>query len=165
MVATTGGGRAVSPLGALKVWLDKSVKRAVGTTLSAGGGRVEHSMSLHGKDLGGVTAVSDGRTVTVSWRTGLVDRARVALSDLQARLVKDPDAGTTPGAGSSTRTPRAARPCTASATATTRGWRSPPTSAPPPTRSPCGWAPPARTARPRSCTAGSPRAPARRRAG
>ena len=98
-VATTGGGRAVSPLGSLKVWLDKAVQRTVGTTLKAGGGRVEQAMTFHGRDLGGLTAVSDGRTVTVSWRSGLLDRARVALSDVQAKLVGDPRASPVPGAG------------------------------------------------------------------
>ncbi|MGX7824566.1 hypothetical protein ACTG9Q_05700 [Actinokineospora sp. 24-640] len=91
-VATTAGGRAVAPLGGLKVWLAKAVGREVGTDLRAGGGSVEQNASFHGHDLGGLRAQKNGRTVTVSWRTGVIDRARSVLADIQARMTTTPSA-------------------------------------------------------------------------
>lgn len=97
-VATTAGGRAATPLGGLKVWLAKAAGREVGTDLRAGGGRVEQNATFHGHDLGGLRAEKSGRTVTVSWRTGVIDRARSVLTDIQARMTATPST-TLPAAG------------------------------------------------------------------
>lgn len=79
-------GRKVIPLGDLKVWRSSDPERALTYKLSASGHSVHEDLTYQGRDFGSLDTADTGNIVTVQWRSGVVDKARRALSSVQAKL-------------------------------------------------------------------------------
>ncbi|ONI84893.1 hypothetical protein ALI22I_30975 [Saccharothrix sp. ALI-22-I] len=88
-VEAVGGPRKVVALGGLKLMVDGT--RAVKTRIDAKDGRVSQRAEYLGHEVGELTAVKDRGLVTVEWRRGVLDRARIALESFQSRLSASPD--------------------------------------------------------------------------
>jgi hypothetical protein len=81
-------GRKVIPLGDLKVWRSSDADRVLSYTLNADGHSVHETLAYQGQDFGSLDTADTGNIVTVQWRSGLVDKARRALSSIQAKLAR-----------------------------------------------------------------------------
>jgi hypothetical protein len=79
-------GRKVIPLGDLKVWRSSDVNRAVTYSVVAAAHSVHENLTYQGKDFGSLDTTDTANIVTVQWRSGVVDKARRALSSIQAKL-------------------------------------------------------------------------------
>ncbi|WP_328609134.1 hypothetical protein OG943_08425 [Amycolatopsis sp. NBC_00345] len=97
-VETTGDGRNVAPLGAVKAWLSQNTPRKLSLLLSAGHGLVSETLGFQGKQLGKLTAQQHGDLVTVQWSRGPLDRVRQAMESVQNKLVASPSPGSPPPA-------------------------------------------------------------------
>lgn len=91
-------GRKVIPLGDLKVWRSSDANRELLYSVHAEGQSVEEDVTYQGQDFGSLTTADTANIVTVQWRSGLVDKARRALSSIQAKLSKGTSGKSTPAA-------------------------------------------------------------------
>ena len=91
-------GRKVIPLGDLKVLRSSDDNRELVYSVRAEGQSVEEDVTYQGQDFGSLTTTDTANIVTVQWRSGLVDKARRALSSIQAKLSKGTTGKSTPAA-------------------------------------------------------------------
>lgn len=81
-------GRKVIPLGDLKVWRSSDSDRELTYNVRAEGHSVQEDVTYEGKDFGSLDTSDTANIVTVQWSSGVVDKARRALSTIQAKLSK-----------------------------------------------------------------------------
>lgn len=91
-------GRKVIPLGDLKVWRSSDPDRVLSYRLNASGHSVHEDLTYQGRDFGALDTADAGNIVTVQWRSGVVDKARRALSSIQAKLSKGVNGKAVPAA-------------------------------------------------------------------
>ena len=87
-VDVKASGRKVIPLGDLKVWRSSDDNRDLTYSVQAEGQSVQENVTYQGQDFGSLDTADTGNIVTVQWRSGVVDKARRALSSIQAKLSK-----------------------------------------------------------------------------
>ena len=93
-------GRKVIPLGDLKVWRSSDDNRRLTYSEQAEGQSIRENVSYQDQDLGSLYTADRGNIVTVQWRSGVADKARRALSSIQAKLSKGGASGKTVPAAS-----------------------------------------------------------------
>jgi hypothetical protein len=79
-------GRKVIPMGEVKVDRSPDPERELSYSVHAEGHSVQESIRYQGQDLGSLRTGDTANIVTVQWRPGVVDKARRALSSIQAKL-------------------------------------------------------------------------------
>ncbi|WP_194926399.1 acyl carrier protein [Catenulispora pinisilvae] len=79
-------GRKVIPLGDLKVWRSSDPDRTLEYRETTTGHSVREDLTYQGQDFGSLDTTDTANIVTVQWRSGVVDKARRALSSIQAKL-------------------------------------------------------------------------------
>jgi hypothetical protein len=93
-VETTGTGRAVESLGDLKIARSAVAPSTTGLDLNADNGQVSEQVSVDGQDFGALMVTSFGDTVSVRWRSGVLDRAQKVMTFIQQRLAGNSPIGT-----------------------------------------------------------------------
>ncbi|ACU75549.1 hypothetical protein Caci_6703 [Catenulispora acidiphila DSM 44928] len=87
-VDVKASGRKVIPLGDVKVWRSSDSNRDLGYSVRASGHSVHEDLSYQGQDFGSLDTTDTANIVTVQWRSGIADKARRALTSIQAKLSK-----------------------------------------------------------------------------
>jgi hypothetical protein len=96
-VGVVADARHANPLGVLEFELPANTPRRVSTEFEAdGAGRITQVVTVQGQELGAISARRTPDAVTVAWRPGPLDRARIALQGLARRLAAHPANGPPP---------------------------------------------------------------------
>ncbi|HEV2781147.1 MAG TPA: hypothetical protein VGX25_17315 [Actinophytocola sp.] len=85
-VQVAGIGRAAVPFGRLKVWRVETATRAVTNEIATGNGRISQTVHVQSHELGQLDTTRAADTITIRWRTGILDRVRRALESIQQRV-------------------------------------------------------------------------------
>lgn len=86
-------GRAVAPLGGLKVWRAKEVSRQYTLEITARPGIISQRVEYQQHELGELVTRNEAASVTIQWRRGWLDRARRALESAQSSRMAHPAPG------------------------------------------------------------------------
>ncbi|HUP25937.1 MAG TPA: hypothetical protein VNB06_23750 [Thermoanaerobaculia bacterium] len=87
-VDVTASGRKVWPLGRLKAWVAESSPRRLRLDISASLGRLRQRLVVQDLEVGALTVEAESRVATVTWRPGVLGRARRGLAAVEDALAR-----------------------------------------------------------------------------